>query len=180
MRLKAAHVSKRNTLMDPLWLTFFGILVVIIYYVIITRKKEEQVVRSATSTKLDIVPLSIEQARQIVEDLITVGEKLFVEPANKNIALPKSLGPTTREFFSKYRAVRTHLGGFVLDASEIHSSEYARGYTSIGHSEDWDVVQRCGDDKVYVVEGSESHESEMEVCFPSVYHLVLNEVQNDE
>jgi hypothetical protein len=48
---------------------------------------------------------------------------------------------------------------------------------TIGHSEDWDVVQKPGSDEVFVVEGAETREAEMEVRFPSVYHLVLDEAQ---
>ena len=44
-------------------------------------------------------------------------------------------------------------------------------------SEDWDVVQKPGNDEVFVVEGAETREAEMEVRFPSVYHLVLDEAQ---
>ena len=121
--------------------------------------------------------ISIEQARAMVDDLIAKGDKLFVEPADKAVELPELLGSTTREFFSRYGVLRTRRGGFQLAASEVHPSEYVRGYLSIGHSEDWDVVQKPGSDEVFVIEGSETREDEMEVRFPSVYHLALDEAQ---
>jgi len=57
---------------------------------------------------------------------------------------------------------------------DIKPSDYMHGYLSIGHSEDWDIVQRPGDDEVFIVEGSETSEDEMDVRFPSVYHLILD------
>jgi hypothetical protein len=102
---------------------------------------------------------------------------LFVEPADGAAILPEQFGPTTREFFSRYGTLRTRRGGFRLAAADVRPSEYVRGYLSIGHSEDWDVVQKLGNDEVFVVEGAETREAEMEVRFPSVYHLVLDEAQ---
>ncbi|MFL6709680.1 MAG: hypothetical protein ACJ8HI_15885 [Massilia sp.] len=122
-------------------------------------------------------PVSIEQARGIVDDLIAKKGKLFVEHADGAAILPEQFGPTTREFFSRYGTVRTVRGGFRLAAADARPSDYVRGYLSIGHSEDWDVVQKPGNDEVFVVEGAEAHEAEMEVRFPSVYHLVLDEAQ---
>lgn len=121
-------------------------------------------------------PLSVEEARAMVDNLIAKGERLFVEHADSLVPLPEQLGPITREFFSKYASLHTKLGGFVLSVAEIRPSEYVQGYLLIGHSEDWDVVQKLGDDQVFVVEGAENSEIEMEVRFPSIYHLVLDEV----
>jgi hypothetical protein len=119
--------------------------------------------------------MSLEQARAIVDDLIVRGEKLFATPADETKPLPKQLGPITRDFFSRYGTLKTRRGGFKLSAAGIRASEYVHGFLSIGHSEDWDIVQRQGADEVFVVEGAESCEAEMETCFPSIYHLVVDE-----
>lgn len=121
--------------------------------------------------------MSVDQARAAVEGLIAEGEKLFVEPAEEAVSQLVQLGPITREFFSRYSTLKTRLGGFELSSSSIQASEYVDGFVSIGHSEDWDVVQRLGSDEVFVVEGFETCEEEMEIRFPSVYHLAVDEAQ---
>jgi hypothetical protein len=157
------------------WLTVLGVLVVIVYYLILTRKRRQAM--SVPAPQPQAQPISIEQARAMVDELIARGETLFVEQADKAVELPESLGSTTRECFSRYGVLRTRRGGFQLAASEVHPSKSVRGYLSIGHSEDWDVVQKPGGDEVFVIEGFETREDEMEVRFPSVYHLALDEAQ---
>lgn len=120
--------------------------------------------------------IPVEEARAKVEQIVAAGEALTVETAKPIGRLLDSLGSVTRELFAKYPMVQTKNGGFQLAAAEIHDSEYQPGYISIGHSEDWDVVQRTGSDEVFVVEGSETTESEMD-RFPTVYHLILDELQ---
>jgi hypothetical protein len=119
--------------------------------------------------------MSPEQARAMVDDLIARGEKLFATPADETKPLPRQLGPITRDFFSRYGTLKTRRGGFELSAAGIRASEYVHGFLSIGHSEDWDVVQRPDADEVFIVEGAETREAEMETRFPSVYHLVVDE-----
>lgn len=119
--------------------------------------------------------LSASQARASVDDLISSGDNLVIERATKDAAHLREIGPIAKEFFSRFGTVRSKTGGFVLAASEIAPSKYVPGYLSLGHSEDWDIVQRPGDDEVFVVEGSETCEEQMEVRFASVYHLVLDE-----
>jgi hypothetical protein len=53
--------------------------------------------------------------------------------------------------------------------------KYIDGFLSIGHCEDWDIVQRPGHDDVFVVEGSETSEDEME-RYPTVYHFIFHEI----
>ena len=158
------------------WLTVIGLLVVIGYYVILIRRNRR--LMPVTKSRPEAEPLSIEQARAMVDDLVAKGDKLFAEPPDEAAILSESLSPATKEFFSRYGTLRTRRGGFRLAASEVHFSEFMRGYMSIGHSEDWDVVQKPGHDEVFVIEGSETCEDEMEVRFPSVYHLALDEAKN--
>jgi hypothetical protein len=125
---------------------------------------------------LEIGSISVEQARAEVEGLIAKGEKLFVIPKGESASPLNQLGPVSREFFSRYGTLRSRDGGFELSAADIRESEYVHGFLSIGYSEDWDVVQRMGNDEVFVVEGAETREAEMQPCFSSIYHLILDEV----
>ncbi|MBI1424702.1 MAG: hypothetical protein GC149_14750 [Gammaproteobacteria bacterium] len=162
-----------------LWFTILGVLVVIGYYIILTRRTKR--IRSGmtpSQPKPGVEPISIEEARAKVKDIIGKGDKLFVEPADTMSQLSEQLGPITREFFSMYGTVTTRRKGFKLSADDIRTSDYIRGFFSIGHSEDWDVVQRPGSDEVFVVEGSERSESEVDVRFPSIYHLLVDEAEH--
>ena len=120
--------------------------------------------------------ISVEQARAMVDDLIAK-DKLLVDFVDKDVPVNEKLGSITRGFFSRYASICTRSGSFRLGVDEVSDSEYVHGYLSIGHSEDWDVVQRPGNDEVFVVEGAETSEAEMEVRFASVYHLILNEIE---
>lgn len=122
-------------------------------------------------------PLSVEQARALVDDFIAKGATLFVEPADRTVTLPEQIGPITKEFFSRYGTLHTRRNGFRISVADLRPSEYVRGYMSIGHSEDWDVVQKPGSDETFVVEGTETSGVEMEVRFPSLYHLALDEAK---
>jgi hypothetical protein len=116
------------------------------------------------------------RARSLVAQAIESGELIGDEPGQDEGANLEQLGPITREFFSRYPAIRSLSGGFRVGVSEIRTSTYISGYMSIGHSEDWDIVQRSGNDEVFIVEGSEANESEMQVRFPSIYHLIVDEL----
>lgn len=111
-----------------------------------------------------------------MDELIAAGEGLTVELAGGQTSSLALLGQTTRDFFSTYRSLSVGRGGFFLSSANVKPSEYLRGCLSIGHSEDWDVVQQPGSDEVLVVEGSEKNAAEADVRFPSVYHLVLDEL----
>lgn len=119
--------------------------------------------------------LSISQARASVDALILSGESFLIERVVEGDPPPAEVGPITKEFFSRLSVLRSKTGGFVLAASEIEPSDYLPGYLSLGHSEDWDIVQKPGEDEVLVVEGSETCAEQVEVRFVSVYHLVLDE-----
>lgn len=159
------------------WFTILGFSIVVGYFIVLSRGTKRMSKPRPSHPSTEGRPLSIEEARVKVDDIVARGDKIFVEPFGGPMAGSEHLGPTTREFFAKYGRLRSRDGGFRLSVTEIKPSDYIHGYLSIGHSEDWDVIQRPGDDQVFVVEGSEVREAEMEVRFPSVYHLVLDEVQ---
>ena len=156
------------------WLSVAGILVTIAYYLILTRRSKKLIAKPQPSRQT--LCISLEQARAELDDLVAEGKKLFVEPAGEASPLVDQLGPITKEFFSKYGVLRTRHGGFQLASAEVQASEYIHGYLSVGNSEDWDVIQRPGNDEIFIVEGAETSEADMNVRFPSVYHLVLDEV----
>lgn len=143
---------------------------------LVSRRSHGTVAASMSPTALPSVrKMPLEQARSLVDNLIEKGEKLRVEPAGETTPLHAQLGPVTREFFSRYGTLKNRRGSFELSSAGIRTSEYVDGFLSIGHSEDWDVVQRPGEDEVFVVEGAETCDSERETRFPSVYHLVVDE-----
>lgn len=154
--------------MDPIWLTALGVLTILFYAVRNLRGKSNMTKPSVKSS------ISISEARALVDDLISRGQ-LVRGTIGQDATQIGLLGPSTAEFFRHYGEVRTKNGGFELSAAAVHPSEYMKEYISIGHSEDWDVIQKPGDDEVLVVEGSENSVAEIEVRFPSVYHLLIDE-----
>jgi hypothetical protein len=160
------------------WLTVLGILVVIGYYVVLRRRSQRQPLTSEERPASTMNTVTLAHARSVVAQAIESGELIGDEPGQDEGANLEQLGPITREFFSRYLGIRSLLGGFRVGVSEIRTSTYISGYVSIGHSEDWDIVQRPGNDEVFIVEGSEANESEMQVRFPSVYHFILDELNS--
>lgn len=120
--------------------------------------------------------ISLDKARTMVDELVTERRQVIVEFIQNGNGKLDSLGSITKEFFSKYPSLRTKNGGFKVGAMDIQSSEYLIGYISIGNSEDWDIVQSTGHDQIFVVEGFEKSEIDIEVKFPTIYHLILDEV----
>lgn len=126
-----------------------------------------------TPSPLKAAPPS--EARRQLAALVERGDRLTVTLADGKSVIPAGLEPLTQEFFETYDSVKSNDCGFELDVNEIRPSVYIVGFISIGHYEDWDVVQRPGGDDVFVVEGSEKTEAEME-WFPTVYHFVVHEI----
>ena len=122
--------------------------------------------------------LSVNQARLTVNELIKNGE-LLATPFSNEVKIPDTISLISKELFSRYETVRTKTGGFELSLLNIKNSEYIHGYTSIGHSEDWDIIQQSDTDEVFIVEGSETCEDEIEIRFPSIYHLIVNEISEN-
>lgn len=119
--------------------------------------------------------LTVDEARNAALEIISKGERLVAVPRDGLEAGDEQLGPVVREFFSKFSSVRTPNGGVEISMSMVQPSIYISGFISIGHSEDWDIVVRSGMDEVFVVEGAELSEDDLEVSFPTVYHLLIDE-----
>ena len=161
-----------------IWFTILGIVSIIISYAIIARKTRYKSVPSRTKfnpSSEKRAMISLDKARTMVDELVAE-EKVIVEFIHNGNTELDSLGPITKEFFSKYPILRTKNGGFQVAVQDIQLSEYLIGYISIGNSEDWDIVQSVGHDNIFVVEGFEKSEIDIEVKFPTIYHLILNEV----
>lgn len=163
------------------FLTVFGVVLVVACYFLLSSRPAQRMAADSMSSppKNEVSLMSLEQARALVDELIAKGEKLYAEPAGAADSMHAQLGPITQEFFSRYSALRTRRGGFELSAAGVGASEYFHGFVAIGHSEDWEVVQRPGADEVFVIEGAEADEDEMETRFPSIYHLVVDEAFAD-
>ena len=159
------------------WFTAVGVLVVAAYYIYLIRKKREKPVMTEPGRSSERDFISLDRAREQVRQLISEKKLLIAESAIDTREASMQLGPMTKEFFSRYGGVKTMRGGFRISAADVRPSEYVQGFLSIGHSEDWDVVQRPGSDEVFVVEGSERADAELQAPFPTVYHLVIDEVQ---
>jgi hypothetical protein len=154
------------------WWTILGILSVIGYYIFLNRKKNVGKVPIFTSHH-EMASLSNEQARVVVDSIIAKGEILIVKSVAADILFLEQLGPTTKDFFSRWSVLETRQGNLRLALEEVKISDYIQDCISIGHIEDWDVVQDFYSDSVFSVEGGE-------ICFgiainrsPSVYHFIL-------
>jgi hypothetical protein len=133
--------------------------------------------RYGSDLTIDVDPLPIIDAcALVVADIAKDTEHLTVRVATGEREVSEALGTATQDFFRRYDGVRSVDGRLVLDVAEIRLSKYVEGLWSIGHYEDWDVVQRPGSDEVFIVEGPEMAEDDMDICFVSIYHLVLNEL----
>jgi hypothetical protein len=160
-----------------IWFTTVGVLIFVIGYVVLSRLRRREPTFKIQRKMSGIHMLSLDAARAMVDEIVTAGEQLIREPAGRTDVNVDFLGPVTKEFFAKYNGLRTKQGGFAVGIGEVHVSEYAVGFISIGHSEDWDIVQRPGDDEVLVVEGAEITDSERDARFPTIYHLIADEAQ---
>ena len=161
-----------------IWFTILGIVSIIISYAIIARKTRYKSVPSRTKfnpSSEKRAMISLDKARTMVDELVAE-EKVIVEFIHNGNTDLASLGPITKEFFSRYPILRTKNGGFQVVVQNIQLSEYLIGYISIGNSEDWDIVQSACHDQIFVVEGFEKSEIDIEVKFPTIYHLILDEV----
>ncbi|MGE4243616.1 MAG: hypothetical protein AB7E83_24420 [Ramlibacter sp.] len=158
-----------------IWLTLLGVLLVLGYFFLSGRDGATE----AAPMRDDFIPtVSLEEARAGVRELLAAG--IYVsDPPALNVEALKQLGPITREFFMTYGKIWSEGGGLELAATAVASSEHRPGHLSIGHSEDWDIVQRPGQDEVFIVEGSEGLASAPEICFSSVYHLLVEEAGKD-
>jgi hypothetical protein len=116
------------------------------------------------------IPLA--DARREVETIVAEG-RFKVSATNAGGPQLPQLGPITREFFDRYPHLQSASGGTEIGNDLVTESTYIRGYISLGHSEDWDVVAKPGSDHIAVVEGSETKPAEIGVVFASIYHFIV-------
>jgi hypothetical protein len=135
--------------------------------------------RVGSEQLLDTEPLSIGDARRLVESLANDPARIKAVLATPGQHIPETLGTATKESFRMYSEVSSIDDSLVLDVATIQKSNYVAEFWSLGHCEDWDVVQRPGSDEVFVIEGALCDHEDMEVRFPSVYHLIMNEAEAD-
>jgi YD repeat-containing protein len=171
--------SKLSSIVDPLsrtlkmmlWLTVLGLIVVLVSIVTNLRKTTKQWFPSSQESGRDMLN---KDSRHQFESMLARRERFRVTAAPPVATEYEQLGPVTREFFARYQHVEVK-PGTIIGVDLLAPSTHATGFISIGHSEDWDVVQRPGDDRVFVVEGSERSEAEIEVRYATVYDFLLDE-----
>lgn len=155
--------------------TVFGIIIVIVSYVFVIKKNSSgKPIKLLESPVNESVPLSEAQTK-VEKILSTRNDDIFVK-LRIDAEIPQILGPVTKDFFRKYEEVC--IGGFQLAISQVGPSDYASGFISIGHAEDWDIVQKPGSDQVSVLEGGETIEGLTDDQHLTIYHLILSEAQS--
>jgi hypothetical protein len=158
------------------WFTVLGISFVVVSYLWLSQKKAPtQIGKQSISHPPPVDAISLEEARIFINGIARDSALFAVTLADGIEKVPVSLGPVTCEFFRRYRSLGLIDGTFKIDAGEIRPSQYIAGFLSIGHYEDWDIVQRPGQDDVFVAEGSETSEADMEK-YPTVYHFLFHEM----
>jgi len=134
--------------------------------------------RNKTIKNTDISMLSTEEAQFKVETWIEKG--LFIQIKNyteqEKAKLFDGLDPTTEKFFKRHGCLRIASGIELIYEENKKWSEYVKGFLTIGHADDWDIIQKPGEPYIYIVEGSENSEREFELKFTSIYHLIVHEV----
>lgn len=161
--------------MEMAWLTILGVVVIVAYYLVLRQRMTPLTV--VADQRPNMQQITLEAARALVAEAVAAGDKFIREPDQQASSSLDLLSPITQQFFSTYPALRSKLGGFKVAISEIRPSDYLAGFTSIGYSEDWDIVVKANGDEVFVVEGAETAESDIELRSPTIYHLVADEIR---
>ena len=161
------------------WFTILGLIVVGVFAILnIAKYRKQEKASMKNVNPVNARPdLSLNEAKQLVQTAVDRNSlRVSSEKMLPNEVL-EQLGEVSRDFFSKYPDIRTNSGGTVLGVNLIAPSSYMVGLISIGHSEDWDVVQKKNDDRVFVIEGGEANQDDIESYFPSVYHFLADEIK---
>jgi hypothetical protein len=115
-----------------------------------------------------------------VEQLLKTGSTFEVRECSEKGPEFEHLGQQTKEFFERYPSVRSRSGGTVMGKALASLSTYASGYISIGHTEDWDIVTKRGEDRIFVLEGAESSPEDTDDQYTSIYHFIYQEAKSTE
>jgi hypothetical protein len=86
----------------------------------------------------------------------------------------QSLGPELQKFFSRFEAVREIKGETSLDRKQIGASTLREGFLKIGTDmEHTEIVARPNEDPIYVIDGTEPEDEQVEEGFPTIYHYIV-------
>jgi hypothetical protein len=119
--------------------------------------------------------ISTGDLKEEVEKLLKSGSLFEVSEVKERGAAFEHLGQLTMEFFARYPHVRSRSGGTVIGLDLVFPSTYADGYISIGHVEDWDVVIKRGEDRIFVIEGAESTPEETDDQYVDIFDFIYRE-----
>jgi hypothetical protein len=140
--------------------------------------RDPKVPRASQSLESDSsVPAGLKDE---IEQLLKTGSIFEVRESSEEGPEFEHVGAHTKEFFARYPHVRSKSGGTVLGKDLVSLSTYASGYISIGHMEDWDIVTKRGEDRIFVLEGAESSPEETVDQYASIYHFIYQEAKSTE
>ena len=122
--------------------------------------------------------LSADEAVNRVESLLADPEKYSVTRAVRTSAQVAgeigALGALTRRFFGTYQTVVGRYSDVSIVRDEVARSPLGGDLTTLGHTTaDSEIVARPDDDRVFVVDGTESEEQFFQDSYPSIYHYIL-------
>lgn len=162
-----------------IWFSILGVLLVLGWYFLVSRPSASPTWTRATVQTKDIDEKSLVKLRATVEKLVSQGRLAVVaaDPAN---SASRKLGPITREFFERYPVLVAADAGLRLALSDVRDSDYLAGFVAIGQSEDWQIVQQPPSDEVFIVEGSESGDSDLTTRYPSLFHFLCAEFSESD
>jgi len=176
--LIAYLVSCRNV---GRFLTVFAVSLVLLAFLffgfvrlIVRWKKSGKLYRRIEEELAAARALSPREAEEKALTLLLDGDKYrIVERPAPTDAL-SSLGPALRQFFSRFESVKEIRGETALDRGEIGPSTLRAGFIKVGTDiEHTEIVARPKEDLIYVVDGTEPIDLQVEEGFPTIYHYLV-------
>jgi len=148
---------------------FFGFVRLIVRW-----KKSGKLYRRIEDELAAVRALSLREAEDKALTLLLDGDKYrIVEKPAPTDAL-YSLGPALRKFFSRFERVKEIRGETALDRGEIGPSTLREGFVKVGTDiEHTEIVARPKEDLIYVVDGTEPIDLQVEEGFPTIYHYLV-------
>ena len=133
------------------WYSIIGLLAILASYIFYSMQERNSAATELPvklRSKFKIEELTLENSKFEIAEMVESGKLIVGSGENIFSSFISVLGPLTQQFFTQYPSVSTRNGACQLGISEIRYSQYAQGFISIGHSEDWDIVQLIGEDGV--------------------------------
>ena len=148
---------------------FFGFVRLIVRW-----KKSGKLYRRIEDELAAVRALSLREAEDKALTLLLDGDKYrIVEKPAPTDAL-YSLGPALRQFFSRFESVKEIRGETALDRGEIGPSTLREGFVKVGTDiEHTEIVARAKEDMIYVIDGTEPIDFQLEEGFPTIYHYLV-------